>query len=679
MYQPRILSKAQSYGIGLTDTGPTPQLFFCADGCASSAAIYVDKWIFIAATYDRQSMRIYTNGVRAAQTAGSAALSVNNFPIGLGRNLESGTDWVKGGLDDLRVYNRALSDSEVNDLYDYEKAPKPPAGSLYYFIPGSFTWAEAKADAERRGGHLAAISSEIENAIIAELSGGVMWIGGYQLPDAVEPADGWTWVTEEPFAFQAWANGQPDNAGGRQSALAINFSTHGGWDDAFGPTASGYASGYALELPAPLSATAVATVTLGYVSSVEVVTGGSGYSGEPSVIFSGGGGSGAVAKAVLIGDKVGQIIVLSSGSGYTTAPVVLIEAPKPEVVLGVRLVPEITVFGPPGTAAKVEWSATLGQLAKWELLTVVALDTDGATVVDLAVGSTTRFYRAVTLPPAPGSMTLIPAGSFQMGDTFNDGFLDELPVHSVFVSTFYVDKTEVTKGFWDEVKDWSGGNGFGFDNPGLGKGTNHPVHGVSWFDVVKWCNARSQREGRVAAYYTDALLTQVYKTGQVSPYVKWEAGYRLPTETEWERAARGGASGHRFPWSEPDTITHGRANYLSRLDEAYDVSATRGYNPLHAVGGEPFTSPVGSFAANGYGLFDMAGNVREWCWDWHGSYSSGSQTDPRGPASGLYRVFRGGTWSYYGFGCRSAYRYYFAPDFRDNSGGFRSVLPLSQP
>jgi sulfatase modifying factor 1 len=280
-------------------------------------------------------------------------------------------------------------------------------------------------------------------------------------------------------------------------------------------------------------------------------------------------------------------------------------------------------------------------------------------------------------------MALIPFGSFTMGDTFSEGFPNELPLHSVYVSAFYMDKYEVSKALWDEVYQWAAINGYSFDNAGLGKATNHPVHTVSWYDCVKWCNARSEKEGRVPAYYTDAGQTAVYRTGQTNvqnDWVKWNVGYRLPTEAEWEKAARGGASGHRFSWSDADTITHSRANYNSDSYYSYDISPTRGYHPSFQTNGKPYTSPVGSFVSNEYGLHDMVGNVWEWCWDWYGDYSSASQNDPQGPSSssGSTRVLRGGSWDGYALRCRTAYRINSFPINMGYYGGFRSVLPPDQ-
>ena len=296
--------------------------------------------------------------------------------------------------------------------------------------------------------------------------------------------------------------------------------------------------------------------------------------------------------------------------------------------------------------------------------------------------STNVFFR-LTVSDVPPGMALIPAGPFVMGDTFGEGSSAELPLHTNQISAFYMDKFEVTKALWDEVRVWANTNGYDFGTVGSGKAPNHPVQTVSWYDAVKWCNARSQKEGRIPAYYTSAAQTTVYRSGQTdvqANWVKWDRGYRLPTEAEWEKAAQGGASGQRFPWSGTNNITHSMANYNSDALSAYDVSPTRGCHPTFAIGGEPYTSPVGYFAANanGYGLYDMAGNVVEWCWDWYGSYASGSQTDPRGPASGSYRVFRGGSWGDDGYYCRAAFRDGDGPTDRRSHNGFRSVLPPGQ-
>ena len=345
--------------------------------------------------------------------------------------------------------------------------------------------------------------------------------------------------------------------------------------------------------------------------------------------------------------------------------------------------PQMTILGEVGTTNQILSIIDL-KLTNWTVLTNMVVTQNPYTFSDsMTQAEPQRFYRVVdphwpTNPPPPG-MALIPAGTFQMGDTFNEGEYYELPVHPVYVSAFYMDKYEVTLALWSAVSAWSTTRGYSYDYPGAGKATNHPVLNIDWYDMVKWCNARSKREGRVPAYYTDAALTQVYTNGQVAPYVNWNAGYRLPTESEWEKAARGGASGHRFPWSNVDTITENQANYYSDTNEyAYDLGPTQGYNPAFEDGDTPYTSPVGSFAPNGYGLYDMAGNAWEWCWDYAGTYPSNFQTDPRGPATdqGSGRVGRGGNWNYYPVDCRNSYRYGNSPTYTASNIGFRCVISV---
>ncbi len=269
--------------------------------------------------------------------------------------------------------------------------------------------------------------------------------------------------------------------------------------------------------------------------------------------------------------------------------------------------------------------------------------------------------------PIAAGLAAIPAGVFSMGDPLNG--ISAAPVHEVTLSPFYLGKTEVTKGAWDEVRAWAVGRGYPDLSAGEGKAADHPVQTVTWWDAIKWCNARSEKEGLVPCY---AVGGNPMRSGTTAPEVNWTApGYRLPTEAEWEKAARGGLSGKRFPWG--DTISHSQANYKSSSSYAYDVSPTSGNHPSYADGTKPYTSPAGSFVANAYGLQDMVGNVWEWCWDRYGAYKAAAQSDPRGATLGVGRVFRGGGWDFYAYGAQVSNRLSDYPGSQYYDLGFRAA------
>jgi formylglycine-generating enzyme len=336
----------------------------------------------------------------------------------------------------------------------------------------------------------------------------------------------------------------------------------------------------------------------------------------------------------------------------------------------------------PGSVAAVAWASCLN--GPWQTnlpgLNAVTVQPDETIQVSVPMTNPAAMYFRVLGIPAGAiatitsdGMTLIPAGSFTMGDTL-DGEIDAVPTN-VFVSAFYMETNLVTYTEWQSVYNYATNNGYDFDYSGAGKATNHPVQMVNWYDVAKWCNARSQQAGLTPFYYTDAALTQVYTNGDAQVvYPNWSTnGYRLPTEAEWEKAARGGFNGQRFPWG--NTISESQANYYADTnDYVYDLGPYDGANTNFASPIFPYTSPVGYFGANGYGLNDMAGNVWEWCWDWYGtSYAQPTTNNPTGPASGAVRVLRGGAWINTANNARCAYRGSYSPNAPGDFIGFRCV------
>lgn len=310
-----------------------------------------------------------------------------------------------------------------------------------------------------------------------------------------------------------------------------------------------------------------------------------------------------------------------------------------------------------GVTCTVESAYSTGDDATWDRYT------------ELVVTSSVARLRIFD-PHPPADMVVIPFGPFLMGNSTDDmgtSWLIEQPVHWVTISAFYMDRYQVTKAKWDEIASWAETNGYEvypYDTDG--KAADHPAIYASWYESVAWCNARSEKDGLTPCYTVTGTVYReaVYYTNDLPDVVcDWTAnGYRLPTEAEWEKAARGGATGGRFPWASTN-INFQSANYISSWQNGqpywpYDTATTEGYNPAFAAGSQPYTSPVGSFAPNGYGLYDMAGNLYDWCWDWASDsyYSSSPANDPRGPSTGTTRVTRGGTYIRSAYECRCAYR-----------------------
>lgn len=346
-------------------------------------------------------------------------------------------------------------------------------------------------------------------------------------------------------------------------------------------------------------------------------------------------------------------------------------------------IPQFFEFDATGRPNRISWQTVPGvrydlltstDMDVWTRVTGYPLQAEGLSMGHSFNLGSKAFFRIGSIND---DFALIPAGNFEMGDSFAEGSTWERPVHTVNVSAFYMAKHETTTELWNSIRAWGLNNGY-TDLPAANgsldsKGANHPVYLISWYDAVKWCNARSEKEGLTPCYKVGAAYL---KTGTNSAVTCNFAatGYRLPTEAEWEKAARGGLSSKRFPWG--DTINHSEANYHANGSAfSYDTSGYTSYtfHPTYEYGNHPYSSPVGSFAPNGYGLYDMAGNMWEWCWDWHEStyYSSSPTSDPRGPTSGMVRIYRGGGWNYGANFCRGATRSISNPGNTSNSLGFR--------
>ncbi|GBU27546.1 serine/threonine protein kinase [Treponema sp. R8-4-B8] len=240
-------------------------------------------------------------------------------------------------------------------------------------------------------------------------------------------------------------------------------------------------------------------------------------------------------------------------------------------------------------------------------------------------------------------MILINGGTFLMGSPETEkgrNFTDEGPQHKVTVSSFYIAKYTVTQAEYEEIMG---------ENPSQYKGEDLPAEKVTWLNAVDYCNKRSVKEG----------LTPVYTiNGNNATWNRSANGYRLPTEAEWEYACRAGT---QTPFYTGDKIE----------DAGWYKGNSRDMTTLQRS-----TFPVGQKQPNAFGLYDMHGNVLEWCWDFFGNYTAEAQVDPTGPATGDRRVYRGGCFDFDELNCRSAYRYRQHVNFKFFYNGFRVARSL---
>ncbi|MBL8025108.1 MAG: SUMF1/EgtB/PvdO family nonheme iron enzyme [Fibrobacteres bacterium] len=263
------------------------------------------------------------------------------------------------------------------------------------------------------------------------------------------------------------------------------------------------------------------------------------------------------------------------------------------------------------------------------------------------------------IKPAPkDSMKLIDSSTFTMGAIGSSS--DESPTHEVTLAKFYIDTTEVAQA---EYKSLTG------TNPSRFLDSLKPVESVSWYDAVLFCNARSKRDRLDTVYSYTSITGTAYIgcTGLTALQTDFtKNGYRLPTEAEWEKACRGGTA-TSFYW--------GNGMYTRNDTIAVDSNAvwfnnSQKYDSRDSLYG---THRTGSKKPNSLRLYDMAGNVQEWCHDFFGSYSSGAQTNPTGPSTGTEKVIRGGSWGNQMSALRSASRLKMAPQNSTQYVGFRCV------
>jgi len=310
--------------------------------------------------------------------------------------------------------------------------------------------------------------------------------------------------------------------------------------------------------------------------------------------------------------------------------------------LGLQLYAGVNITGTAGSVNAIQTTTNVADPNSWSCVALVQLPSTNYLWVDTSSGAASgqRFYRAVQTAT---NLVFILPGTFTMGSPASEALRGSDEVQHVVTITkgFYMGKYLVTQTNYVSVM---GSNPSHFNTNSL----TCPVEGVSWLDASNYCAVRTAQERAAGLIPTNWV-------------------YRLPTESEWEYACRAGTATALFLGS---TLHSQQANFAGTTE--YDSTAGSISNPSGVY--LQTTVPVGNYAPNGWGLYDMAGNVFEWCQDWYGAYPTGSVTnDPQGPVTGSNRVYRGGGWPSSGYLCRSAQRNSVSPSNKTTSFGFYAI------